>query len=317
MSILVTGGTGFLGAYLVRHLVEVVGARDVVLFDRAPAPDKLGRCADRVRIVTGDILDRAALAGVIGEFGVDRIAHLAYTLSTGLDADPPAGIRINCEGTVNVFEAARQAGVRRVVFGSSVTMYGMRTELVGAEVDEDTEPHPDSLYGMCKQFDERIAGWYGARHGLEIIAMRPISIFGLGRGQRATSAQSARHFMVLPEIAALGEPVTMPPDEQVIDWMYAADAAHAFHLALTVPAPAHRIFNMASDRVRTGEVTAILRRLLPGVQIRSGTEPVPCHFLVSQRRLREELGYAPRFSLEQALAEYIADARAARRAMPA
>ncbi len=72
--------------------------------------------------------------------------------------------------------------------------------------------------------------------------------------------------MVLPELAALGEPVEMPPDEQETDWIYAADAAEAWHCALTAESPEHRIFNMCAERRRIGDVTAHLRRTLTLLQ---------------------------------------------------
>ena len=161
-------------------------------------------------------------------------------------------------GTANVFEACRIHGVSRVVYASSVAVYGGLPNR-DQEVTEDVVPRPNGFYGACKLWAEHIAETYNQEYGLDVIGLRPTSVFGLGRGQRGSYASrltpipETPHFMVLPELAALGEPVVMPPDEQETDWIYAADAAEAWRCALTAENPEYRIFNMcgtAADRGR-------------------------------------------------------------------
>ncbi len=308
MSTMITGGTGFLGAYLTRYLLDQDD--DVVIFDYAPDMSRIEGVADRVRVVQGDITELAEVLDAMQSHDVTRVVHLAYVLSGLLDIHPLRGIKVNCDGTANVFEAARLHGIQRVVYGSSITSYGIRWTLSGEEVDEDVNPRPDTLYGACKQFNERTADLYTKRYGMELIGMRPTSIFGLGRGQRVTSQISAQHFMVQPEIAALGLPAVMPPDDHESDWMYAADAAYAFYLALTVPVPEHRVFNMASYRYHQRDITALVRRLVPDADITIGNEPVAALNLVSRDRLHDELGFEPRYTLEAAMREYLGLVRA-------
>src|SRR5439155_5327674 len=160
--------------------------------------------------------------------------HLAYILG---EPDPnklTAYLRVQCMGTANVFEAARLHGVRRVVYASSVAVYGLPP--VGTPpVDEDVPPVPDTFYGACKLWCEHIAELYFTGHGLDTVGLRPCSVFGIGRGARGSMAgglslNPARpHFMVAPERIASGEPAELPPDDQVADWIYGADAAEAWY----------------------------------------------------------------------------------------
>lgn len=308
MAVMVTGGTGYIGSYLVRRLLAE--GHKVVIFDNAPNMERIADIAGQVEVVVGDVTELAEILNAINRYGVERIAHLAYFISASLTKFPTRGLRINLLGTANMFEAARIAGLRRVVYGSSVTQYGSRSTLDEPEWGEEDVPQPGGpalLYGACKQFDERTAEHYTMIHGLELIGMRLTSIYGLGRGQRQNVAP---HFMVLPERAALGEAVVFPPDALMSDWMYAPDAALALHLALFRPLPQHRVFNMASQRAPHGEIRRIVESLLPGARITVGTEVPTTVRLVNSDRLRDELGFVPEYSLEEGYRDYLGRVRA-------
>ena len=141
MATLVTGGTGFLGRHLVRHLVEN-GEKDVVVMDVVPNRNAIADVADQVRLVPGDVRETTALLDTIQKYGVEGIIHLAYFLGTGGTRNPLPSINVNCIGTTNVFEAARLSGVKRVVYMSSVAVFPTRHTLDGPELTEDDPPHP-------------------------------------------------------------------------------------------------------------------------------------------------------------------------------
>jgi nucleoside-diphosphate-sugar epimerase len=307
LTVMITGGTGFLGSHLARHLLEQAGETDVVLFDAAPNPDLIGDIAERVTVVQGDVLEPTDLLSAMRRYNVNRIAHLAFVLTRGAVAHPYRAIKINTMGTANIFETSRIHGVERVVYASSAAVYGTRSTLDDDELDEEVVPNPDTIYGAAKLFNEQMADLYGKEHGLDLIGLRPVSIFGVGRGGRITS--DAQHFMVRPELAALGRPIEMPPDDQVSDWMYVADAAAAWRLALAVKEPPHRIFNISSEHRRIGDATRHVRSLLPDAEIAVSTDPVTMLRSVSNRRLREGLGFEPRYTLEQGLEEYLSAVR--------
>src|SRR5579885_610538 len=318
MSIMITGGTGFLGSYLTRHLVREKGIRgkQIVLFDRYPSTERITEVLDEVAVVAGDITEPGEITAAIKQHGVDQIYHLAAILGA-----PPRGqvvsyMKVMCAGTLNVMEAARVMGVRRVVYGSSVAVFvgGPKWRSVkgpGEELDEDDPPSPGGFYGMCKLYAENIAALYTRRFGLETVGLRPTSVFGWGRLMRGSYASGLTpvpqqpHYMVLPELAALGKPVTMPPDNTESDWIYAADAAEAWWCAMNTPKPPRLVYNMAAEVHRMAEVTALLRRLLPDAQIGVSDQPVPTVPRMNCDRLREDLGFRPRYTMERGMVDYL------------
>ena len=311
MALMITGGTGFLGSYLARHLVQVKGLTELILFDQFPNVERIEEIRDQVTVVKGDVLAPSEILAALKRYDVDRVIHLAFILGEPDPARPVSYLNVQCLGTADVFEAARIHGVKRLVYASSVAVFGHNPPTQNQPVDEDHPPVPNTMYGACKLWSEHIAGVYHRRYGLDVIGLRPCSVFGLGRGQRGSYASGLTpipdqpHYMVLPERAALGEPVEMPPDEEVADWIYAADAAEAWYRALVVEQPGHRVFNMRAEQRPIGDLTAHLRRLLPDAQITVGTKPGSNLQLMKNDRLREELGFQPRYTIETGLEDYL------------
>jgi nucleoside-diphosphate-sugar epimerase len=306
MAILITGGTGFLGRHLTRHLLQS-GEKDLVLLDSNPNLTAIAEVAAQVKVVPGDVLEPTALIDTIKKYNIAGIIHLAYLLGTGGIRNPLPSIRVNCMGTTNVFEAARLTGITRIVYMSSVAVYPLRTTLTGPQLSEDDPPAPDTVYGACKLFNEHIAAYYAQAYGLDPIGIRPTSVFGMGRGQRRGA--DSDHFMVLPELALLGQPVVMPPDEQVSDWMYVADAAEVFTRAYRAKEPKHRIFNMSGACRPTSEITAYLRAILPQAKISVSDKPLAMTSLVKTDRLRTELDFTPKYTVEEGILAYLNEVR--------
>jgi nucleoside-diphosphate-sugar epimerase len=310
MSIMITGGTGFLGSYLTRHLLEEKGETDLVLFEMYPNFSRVEEIRDRVTIVQGDVLQPLEILGAMKRHDVDRVVHLAYILGEPGENKVPPYVDVQNMGLLNVFEACRIQGVSRVCFASSAAVFAGHADQ-NREFREDDPPLPDTIYGACKNWGDHVARVYHRRYGLDTVGLRPASVFGLGRGQRGSwssrlaNVPETPHFMVLPELAALGEPIEMPPDDQVIDWMYAADAAEAWYKVLTVQNPAHRMFNMVSERRRIGDVTAHLRRILPDAQISVSSKRATMTPLLNNHRLLNELGFRARYTMETGMTHYL------------
>jgi nucleoside-diphosphate-sugar epimerase len=304
MSTLVTGGSGFLGRHLVRHLVENENDSIVVLDDNIC--DGLYDPNGRTTIIPGDVRDVSVLADVVARHDVTRIVHLAYVLET-----PEQGlhhqIATNVMGTTNVFEAARLNGVSRVVYMSSAYVYPHRRALSGYAYSESDAPSPDGIYGATKVFNELVAEEYAKTYGLDPIGLRFTAVFGSGRSQREGIAPDDLN--VLPELALSGKPIVMPPNDQMSDWMYVADAVEVIRLALGIDSVKHRIFNVASECRPAREFTEILRSLLPDADITVADDPVVMTSLMRTERLRYELGFTPRYALEEGIAAYLASVR--------
>jgi nucleoside-diphosphate-sugar epimerase len=203
-----------------------------------------------------------------------------------------------------------------VVYGSSVAVFfgGAKWRSArprGEAMDEDDPPSPGGFYGMCKLYSENLAALYTRRFGLETVGLRPTSVFGRGRAMRGSYASGLTpipeeaHYMVLPELAALGQAVTMPPDDTESDWIYAADAAQAWYCAMNTPKPPRLVYNMASEMRRMADVTAHLRKLLPEARITVSDKPVPTAPKMNYDNLRRDLGFEPRYTMETGMVHYL------------
>ena len=165
MSTLVTGGTGFVGANIVRELARA--GHEVVSYDISPA-DGLARqfvaeWAGQIEFVQGDIRDREAVAALAGQHSIDKVIHAATYTVNQRDLEVERGrdvIGINVEGLANVLELARIAGVRRFVYVSSGAAYGLAAG-TDQTYSEEMPVAPDSMYGITKYAGELITRRYG------------------------------------------------------------------------------------------------------------------------------------------------------------
>jgi nucleoside-diphosphate-sugar epimerase len=323
VSILITGGTGFLGAHLARHLVEEKGRADVVLFDRSVSTERIADIADAVTIVTGDVLEPQEILAAMQTYEVDRVVHLASI--AGMN-DPQRIVpfaRLACIGTANVFEAARIHGITRIGNASSIAAWGTPPGFDANDdaiplVEDIQMPCPTSLYGCCKLWSEHLAHVYNETHGMEILSLRIPPTIGRGRLNRASLGYGLMmpetvHFMANPELAVLGHPVTMPPDHQLTDVLYASDGAEAWWCVLTSPKPEHAVFNLSAGHQRVGDMTKQMKKLLSKAKISVSNRPLMAGPIMDNTRLIDELGFTPRYTLESAVDAYVEDVRRATR----
>jgi UDP-glucose 4-epimerase len=311
VTILVTGGTGFLGAYFTRHALQR-GERVVVL-DRYVDRGRIEDVLDQVVLVEGDVADTELVGAVIRDHQVDRIAHFAFILGGPAPGRMVPYVRVQCLGVANVYEAAQAAGVRRVVFCSSIGAYGAQT---ASPLTEELLPNPTSLYGSSKVWAESLGRHYRGL-GLEVVNLRFGSTYGLGRAWRGSynsgllTTRPGTHYMASVEDAVRGRPIELPPDETLADWTYAADGAEAVWLALTAAAPSYDLYNICSEVRPVGEFRRALQRLLPDVVVSvkadGGGEVYPP---MDNTRLTKDLGFRPKFTLEDGVRDYIDRVRA-------
>lgn len=310
---MITGGTGFLGSYLARYLVNEHGRSDVVVFEKYLNPERIRDIVGKVTVVQGDVQEPTEVIEAMQRHEIDRVLHLAFIAGVEEPGKALPYLRFQCGATATVYECARLAGIKRVVNASSHAVYGARSDKA---VTEDDALRPGGqLYAACKVWTEHVAENYNQRYGMEIVSLRMQSAYGIGRVQRARDWAAGLlnpdgwkrpNYRANAELAALGQPVSMPPGEEIDDFLHAADTAQAFWLAATADKPPSAVYNVAGEHRPVGDYTRIMRELLPDARISEG--PMPRNpTLLDSTRIREELGFAPQYTLETGLAEYVRD----------
>ncbi|HEX2172102.1 MAG TPA: NAD(P)-dependent oxidoreductase [Dehalococcoidia bacterium] len=308
MAILITGGTGFLGSYLARHLLDL-GEGPIVLFDILINRENIADLGDNVTVVQGDQSEAVEVLEVVRQYDVTEIVHLGYAIGE-LTSQPERAIQVNVNGTNEIFQIARILGVRRVVWASSGAAYGYHPT-IPAEAEplrEDAPMRPLSLYGACKLFNEHVAEDYARRFGLDHIGFRFTSIYGLGRSSRRLIGRD--FYSRLVEHAVAGEPYTTPLADQLFNWTYVEDVARAIHTALRAPKPKVRIFNVSGDTRSVAESVEFDRsELVPGAPVEIGTQRERRIPILTNDLIRAELGWEPKFSMEEGMRDYVARLR--------
>ena len=226
--VLVIGGAGFIGSHIVDQLLESDVSEVVVLdnFVRGTRDNLAGAAADsRVRIVEGSISDTSALASVMA--GVDSVFHLAALWLYECVHDPRSAVEVNVGGTLNVLEAAQRAGVGKIVFSSSASVYG------DALYTPMTEEHPfnnRTMYGATKIAGEQFFRAFHEQHGLDYVGLRYMNVYGPRMDYRGQYVSVIMR--VLDRIDAGQRPVIFGDGSQTFDFIHVADVARANILAL-------------------------------------------------------------------------------------
>ena len=316
MNVLVTGAAGFVGLNIVRRLAER-DARVVALARRPPdeaALRFLGPLAERVTWANVDVRDRAALTQVAADAHIDSLIHAA-TVTAPLSvekADPATILDINLGGTINALEAARQAGVRRFVFISSTGIYGSPDD-PSQPIREDRPLAISSLYTIGKQAGEALCRRYAELFGLSAVSGRLGNAYG--PMERATQSRTGMSVVYLLAHAALrGQPVRVHGAERTRDFCYSDDVADAFARLALADTLHHDVYNVAGDfAAPVREVLDVLTDLLPGFRWQPAdanaadvlTLPASARGTLDMSRLREDVGFTPRFGLADGLRAYL------------
>jgi len=298
---LVTGGSGFIGSQIVKSLLAK--RKKVVVYDRGlPKAHLLAPVEDRIERVKGDLTEWETLLGAIRDHEVEAIVHLAYYRDIVEQAKQPLrATRINCLGFHHVLEAARLAGVKRVIWASSTAVYGL-PELYTEPVNEDAPCQPITLYGACKVYDEYLAQHYSREFGLETIGLRPAIVYGEGRWYSGHSG-FARDLFVN---AVTGQPTVIHEADKRVNWIYVHDVVQAFVRACFVDRVVHSVFNLHGQAATIRDAVGVIMELIPAARIEihgGGKESGPAG--LDWSRARKELGYEPAFGLRRGISQYL------------
>jgi nucleoside-diphosphate-sugar epimerase len=309
-TVLVTGGTGFIGSYVAQDLVDE--GHDVVAYDLSTDTrilEKLG-VADDVEVVRGDITDPTSVIRAVRQSGATRIVHLAALLTNLARENPRGAAEVNVMGTNNVFEAARTLDdqVERVAWASSAAVYAPPANYDGDWVNEDDLVYPDTLYGATKEYNEHQARVYYEDHDLDHVGLRPTVAYGPYR-ETGGSAFLAN----IVEKPALGESFSVEYGDQVIDWQYVKDIAQAFRKAAFAPEEdlSQRIYNVRGEVATIREAAEAVQSIMPDAELEVSDEgELPWTQKLDMTAAQEDLGYEPEYDLETGFREYIDALRA-------
>jgi nucleoside-diphosphate-sugar epimerase len=303
----VTGGTGFIGSYMARDLVD--HGHDVVAYDLSTDPRILEKLDvdDDVTIRRGDVTDPTDVIRAIKETGSERVIHLAALLTTTARDNPRAAMEVNVGGTNNVFEAARTLDdqVERVAWASSAAVYAPPTNYTANDgwVTEDDLVYPETLYGATKEYNEHQARVYNEDYDVSFVGLRPTVAYGPYR-ETGGSAFLAN----IIEKPALGESFSVEYGDQAIDWQYVKDIAQAFRKAAFAPEAdlSRQVYNVRGELATIREAAETVSSILPDADLEVSDEgELPWTQTLDMSAATEDLGYEPEYDLETGFREYI------------
>ena len=295
MTVLVTGGTGFIGRYVVDHLIE--SGTPVVSYNR----DYTEHDSPLVTPVQGELFDMPAVVRVIGEHRVQAVIHTAAMSHPGISIDLPiTTFAANVDGTLKLLEAVRLTAVRRVVNFSSECVYGHQpTEAV---ITESVAPLPNTPYAVTKVTTEHLGRVYSDLYGLDVVSLRVSEVYGPG--------------LKMPEIlkdmlrAAIdGTEFSMPEGaDHRFHFVHARDVARAAVLAARAATLKQPVYNISGgQQVTVAELAGLLSGRFPSARFSIG----PGYWTGWDRQgpwdisaAARDLGYTPAWSLEHGIDDY-------------
>src|SRR5499425_2436432 len=284
MSILVLGATGFIGPRLIRKLVA--RGETVVGMDLNPGVAAFADVPIGAPVVRGDITQFEDVMRTVLDVRPERIINLAYGLGAG-EGNPHQVLRLDILGVDNCFEAARLAGVKRVVYASSIAVSGQQSNFGDRAANEDDPVYGTSQYAMHKAFNEFQASKFIKNYGMSIVGVRPANVTGPDKVRG-----SVDHVQIMTE-AARGKPVHLPAKGLMRLLVHVEDMAEIFTRVLLAEKPRHDLYNSGGIPASLGELADIVRGFIPDAQItfaQEGGREESGNYLVDWSRLAKEFG---------------------------
>jgi len=312
MNIMVLGGSGMFGRKTILHMLEDKEIENVVSMDIAPPPDwalkQYEPWKDKFHFVRGTVAELEDILNAAKVCKIDGIVNWAFVMSLQeLSSNPRLSTKVNMLGMCNAFEAARLVDANRVVYASSMTVYGP-SDLYGDEVGEDVLLSPNSSYAVAKVFAEIIAAQYHEKYGINFTGVRPT--IGYGHGGKSP----AQMWSDMPSMAAVGKPYKMEFNGDMSMSLVTADDLGIFTTSLMKAKSSPRpVYNVGTPLINFRDLAATVKKYLPDAVIEFGDKPSPFGagrkpLNISSKAAKEDFGFEC-MSLDEGVKIHINDAR--------
>jgi len=271
-TFLVTGAMGCIGAWVLKHLAAQ-GKRAVAFdlsadrrrLDWVMTPDEQAAIA----FVQADLTDTGQVNEAFKAHEVSHVVHLAALQVPFCRTNPVMGSQVNVTGTVNLFEAAKEAGVRHLAYASSIAVYGPASAYPSGPVAHEAPHAPRTLYGVYKVANEGTARVYWQDHKISSVGLRPYTVYGVGRDQGITSDPTKAMWA-----AVRGEPFEIGFGG-VMQFQLASDVALQFIDAADQAAEGAHVFNLGTPPVSVDEVIELIKEIKMDAQIKRKETRLP------------------------------------------
>jgi len=301
MSILVIGGMGFIGSRITKFLIEQ--GEDVLVMGRRPTLHRLREVAKKVKVIQGDKTNIDQIIDLIKVHDVEKIIDVSYELEVESERAPFNASKLNILGTLNIFEAARIMGIRRVVWASSIAVYGDKKRAKGIPQNEDALNDPVTVYGACKNYGEFMAKLYNARWGMDIVCLRPSPLYGPLRAGGATGWLTN-----IVKMPMAGQIVEIPVGrDETMNFCFVDDSADAFvrccqYKGTRLP---HPIYYIGGVTVRVREFVAEIKKHIPETKVHYQGKYMYYIDCVDNSRLCEDLSFKLKYDIEAGIREQV------------
>jgi threonine 3-dehydrogenase len=313
MAVLITGGSGFLGTMLAKDLLD--RGREVVIFDIQPPGKPISAGNNKVLFHKGDITNLPEVLNAVQEHKIDTIFHLTALPSVPSEANPWASINVNALGTYHVLEAARLFKADQVLFTSSIAGY-LNTADPNALVTEETAQRPNVIYGITKVFSELLGLYYHRKFGLDVRGIRVPVVIGPGVHTPGFGQYNSK----MIEAAILGLPYEVyVTEETTATLLYVKDTVRSMLMLSEAPKDqiVTRVYNLGHilPAPSAGDIARTVKKYIPEARITFKADPEITAIVqggpkrISGERAEKEWGWHVRYSLDEAVKDFIAEVR--------